>query len=317
MNPDLLELLCCPSCRGDLSLDGETLRCAKCAKTYPIVDGIPRFVPAQNYASSFGFQWNRFPKTQLDSHSGVPISRNRFFAQSGWTAAELNGKRVLDAGCGSGRFAEVALAAGARLVAIDYSRAVDAAQANLGASANLDAVQADMFQLPFRDETFDYVYSFGVIQHTPDPARAFRALLPMVKRGGKIAVDVYPKIWMNVFWPKYWLRPFTKRIRAERLFALVERMVPVLLPLSRIIGRVPVAGRRLRWLVPVANYEGIHPLDERQIREWAVLDTFDMLSPQHDHPQSTATLHEWIREAGLLDAEVVRTGHLVARGVKA
>ncbi len=316
MNPDLLDLLSCPTCHATLTRDDDSLRCSACSSAFPIVNGIPRFVPAENYASSFGFQWNRFPRTQLDSHSGVSISRDRFFAQSGWTPEELRGKRVLDAGCGSGRFAEIALSAGARVVAIDYSAAVEAVQANLGANPNLDVVQADMFRLPFRAESFDYVYSFGVLQHTPDPERAFRAILPMLKPAGKIAVDVYPRSWMNVLWPKYWLRPLTKHIRGERLFAIVERLVPVLLPISRLVGRTPVLGRKLRWFVPVANYEGIHPLNDQQIREWAVLDTFDMFSPAHDHPQSRETLQRWIAEAGLRNGEVVKTGHLVARGVK-
>ena len=316
MNSDLIELLCCPDCRGALAREGESLRCTGCAAAYPIVNGIPRFVPAKNYASSFGLQWNRFPRTQLDSNSGVPITRNRFFVQSGWTAEELRGKRVLDVGCGSGRFAEIALSCGARVAAIDYSAAVEACHANLGGNQNLDVVQADVFRLPFRDEVFDYVYCFGVLQHTPDPRRAFDSLLPPLRRGGKIAVDIYPKTWMNVFWPKYWLRPVTKHIPRERLFRVVERMVPVLLPVSRVVGRIPKAGRKLRWLVPVANYEGIHPLNDRQIREWAVLDTFDMLSPAHDHPQSSATMREWLDAAGVRDGEVLRAGHLVARGVK-
>jgi SAM-dependent methyltransferase len=316
MNLDLLDLLCCPGCRGVLSLDAGSLRCTNCGAVYPVVDGVPRFVPAENYASSFGFQWNRFPRTQLDSHSGVPISRNRFFEQSAWSAEELRGKRVLDVGCGSGRFAEIALSTGARVVAIDYSAAVDAVRANLGANASLDVVQADVYRLPFRDEAFDYVYSFGVLQHTPDPARAFRSLLPPLRRGGKIAVDIYPKTWMNVLWPKYWLRPLTKRLPGQQLFRLVERLVPVLLPLSRLLGRVPVLGRKLRWFIPVANYEGIYPLNDAQIREWAVLDTFDMLSPAHDHPQLRATLRRWLDDAGVRDGEVLKTGHLVARGVR-
>ncbi|HKR66329.1 MAG TPA: methyltransferase domain-containing protein [Thermoanaerobaculia bacterium] len=316
MNLDLLDLLCCPDCRAPLSLDNDALRCTQCTSVYPIVDGIPRFVPAENYAASFGFQWNRFPRTQLDSSSGVPVSRDRFFSSTVWTADELRGKRVLDAGSGSGRFAEIALSAGARLVAIDYSAAVDAARANLGASKDLDVVQADMFRLPFREGTFDYVYSLGVLQHTPDPERAFRSLLPMLRSGGKIVIDVYPKTWMNLFWPKYWFRPITRRMRGERLFRIVERLVPVLLPISRILGRIPLLGRKLRWLVPVANYEGIHPLSDAQIREWAVLDTFDMFSPAHDHPQSAATLRRWLDEAGLASGEVVKSGHLVARARK-
>jgi SAM-dependent methyltransferase len=326
MHLDLLEILRCPECAKTLALEGEhaaasevetgTLRCTGCNATYPVLDGIPRFVPADNYASSFGWQWNRFPRTQLDSFSGVPITRNRFFAQSGWKPEELKGKRVLDVGCGAGRFAEVCLSTGARLVAVDYSSAVDACRSNLGANERLDVVQADMYRLPFAHDAFDYVYCFGVIQHTPDPARGFQALTAPLKPRGRIAVDVYPRTWMNLLWPKYWLRPLTRRLRRDRLFRLVERLVPVLLPISRVLGRAPLLGRKLRWLVPVANYEGIHPLNEQQIREWAVLDTFDMLSPAHDHPQSPETLRHWIAAASLRNGEVVKEGHLVARGEK-
>jgi SAM-dependent methyltransferase len=173
-----------------------------------------------------------------------------------------------------------------------------------------------MFRLPFRDEVFDRIYCLGVIQHTPDPERAFESLLAPLRRGGRIAVDVYPKTWMNLLWPKYWLRPLTRRMRQDRLFWLVEKLVPILLPLSRLLGRIPLLGRKLRWVVPVANYEGIHPLNDEQIRQWAVLDTFDMLSPAHDHPQSAATLREWIRATRLRNGEVVKAGHLVARGEK-
>lgn len=326
MHLDLLEILRCPDCRQSLALEGEqiggaevesgTLRCSGCKVAYPILGGIPRFVPGDNYASSFGWQWNRFPRTQLDSYSGVPITRNRFFAQSGWTAEELRGKRVLDVGCGAGRFSEVSLDAGARLVAVDYSSAVEVCSSNLGTSAQVDVVQADIYRLPFADGVFDYVYCFGVIQHTSDPARGFQALTGLLKPNGKIAVDVYPRTWMNLLWPKYWLRPLTRRLGRERLFRLVEKLVPVLLPTSRVLGRTPLLGRKLRWLVPVANYEGIHPLNEQQLREWAVLDTFDMLSPAHDHPQSPETLRRWIAAASLRNGEVVKEGHLVARGEK-
>lgn len=324
MNRDLLEILCCPACRGDLTLTGDTgtgpiesgtLRCGKCAGEYPIRNGIGRFVPAENYADNFGLQWNRFSKTQFDSHTGVPISRNRFFAATGWTAEELKGKRVLDVGCGSGRFAEVALSTGARLVALDYSNAVDACKTNL-AGPNSDFLQADVYRLPFKPGVFDYVYCIGVLQNTPDPDAAFRALLGPLKVSGKVAGDIYPKTWMAVLWPKYWMRPITRRIRPEKLFGFVEGMVRTLLPVSRLLGRIPLLGRKLRWFVPVANYEGIYPLNDQQLREWAVLDTFDMLGPAHDHPRSRAELSEWISSAGLKNGEVLKVGHLVARGVK-
>src|SRR5512147_1581240 len=140
MKEDLLHILGCPFWKGDLDLQDAvakgmeiaegTLHCRTCSLVYPIIRCIPRFVPPENYASSFGFQWNRFRRTQLDSHTGKPIARERFLLRTGYQPTDLEGKRVLDVGCGAGRYAEVALSSGARLVALDYSSAVDACWQN-------------------------------------------------------------------------------------------------------------------------------------------------------------------------------------------
>jgi uncharacterized protein YbaR (Trm112 family) len=324
MNRSLLDVLACPQCHGSLNLnatresDGEiesgSLECSRCETSHPISRFVPRFVSADNYSGSFGFQWNRFRRTQLDSTTGQPITRTRFFGQSGWTATEMAGCWTLDLGCGAGRFAEVALGTGARLVAVDYSNAVDACRQNLGPHPRLDVVQADVYRLPFRRHAFSFVYCFGVLQHTPDVHGAFVALTSQLAPRGRIAVDLYPRIPLNILWPKYWLRPITKRIAAERLFTLVNGMVDVLWPLSLALGRVPRVGRRLRHALPVANYEGLLPLSTAQLKEWAVLDTFDMLAPAHDHPQTVATLKTWFEEQGLADIDVSRSGLVVGRG---
>ncbi len=326
MKREFLDILCCPDCGGTLDLRdaGATGRevergelvCTACGRRYPIVNGVPRFVPAENYAGSFGLQWNRFRETQLDSHTGQPISRERFFRQTGWAPEDLAGRAALDVGCGAGRFAEVVLACGATVVGVDYSAAVDACWRNLGPHERLHVVQADIYRLPFKPGRFDLVYCFGVLQHTPDVGRAFAALPVQVRANGRLAVDTYPKQARNVLWPKYWLRALTRRMPARQVLALVQRLVDVLWPVSLALGRMPYVGRKLRYLIPIANYEGIYPLSPAQLREWAVLDTFDMLSPAHDHPQSPATLREWFDSAGLRDIEIFRAGHLVGRGVK-
>ena len=323
MKKSLLEILRCPVTHTSLELvdakfNGDDVEegwlVSPKGARYPITRGIPRFVQADNYATGFGLQWNHFRRTQLDSYSGHPITHERFYRYTAFTPQELRGKRVLDVGCGAGRFAEIALAAGADVVALDYSSAVDACRANHVDKRQLDVVQGDVYTLPFALHSFDFVYCLGVLQHTPDVHAAFAALPSMLKPGAKLAVDLYPKLFRNAFWPKYWLRPFTRRMPAEKLFSVVQRMVPALLPVSVAIGRIPFVGRQLRKFVPVVNYEGVLPLSPSQLREWAVLDTFDMLAPAYDSPQSVDTLREWFIAAGLMNVWVSRMGFVVGRG---
>lgn len=326
MKIELLELLRCPETGQRLHLEGGNdssqvvedgwLVSQDGQQRYPLLKGIPRFVPQSNYADNFGMQWNHFRQTQLDSHSGLPISTNRFWQATGWSSESMKGKWVLDAGCGAGRFAEVALMAGAKVVALDYSSAVDACYTNLNHHTNLHVVQGDIYALPFAPETFPFVYSLGVLQHTPDVAKAFAALPPMVRGGGGLCADFYWNRFRTMMHAKYLFRPFTKRIPQPKLFVLLEHWVPKLLALSQLLARVPLIGRVLKRIVPVADYTDRYPLSEKQLNEWALLDTFDMLAPTYDNPQSATTVRRWFDEAGLVDVEVAHLGHLVGRGVK-
>lgn len=327
MKKSLLEYIVCPNCNGSLGLQGGyksdgtdvndgLLCCDSCKSIFPIQNDIPRFVPKDNYTSNFGFQWNLFKKTQLDSQNNTKISRNRFFRQTNWQPEEIKGKIVLDAGCGAGRFAEIALAVGAIVIAIDQSKSVDVCLENLKENNNLYVIEADIYKLPFGPDIFDYIYSFGVLQHTPDPKKAFLNLTKKLKKNGKICVDSYRKDWKIFFWPKYWLRPFTKNLPSEFLFNLIRKIVPFLLPISFALTKVPKIGYYLRYCIPVANYVGIHPLNKQELYEWAVLDTFDMFSPKYDNPQNEKSVFEWLKESGLSKIEVFDNGLVVARGIK-
>lgn len=315
MKPGLPALLACPACRGDLALTvakeegGEilegTLSCA-CGATYPVRGGIPRFTAQGHYADSFGWQWNRFALTQLDSHSGLDVSRARFRSVSGWPERIADGLPALEVGCGAGRFTEIAASTGVELVSLDASSAVDAARDNCRPRfPNCDFVQGDLLRPPFRPGCFPRVFCFGVIQHTPDPRRSFQALVELVAPGGELAFDVYARRWDTWLWCKYWLRPLTRRLGRERLLRLIERAVPAMLLAHDALRFIPGLGRFLAChFVPVCTYRYSLPLSREQNRRWAVLDTFDMLSPEHDHPQTLAGVRRWVAEAGGRDVAV-------------
>src|ERR1044072_6910655 len=223
MRRKLLELLCCPKCFGELNCiadppsaaDDEIiagkLRCSGCNVEYLIKDSIPRFVPPDNYAESFGYQWNLFIRTQLDSYNGKEKSPNRFSSETGWTKESLKGKWILDAGCGAGRFLDVASQNECDVVGIDLSSAIDASRKNLEGRKNVHLVQASIYELPFKKGAFAGCYCIGVIQHTPDPQKTVSALPQFVKKDGDIVVTIYErKPWTYLFC-KYWYRP----IRSE------------------------------------------------------------------------------------------------------
>ena len=131
------------------------------------------------------------------SPSSTPSSRPSSSTGSIRSIAEFfEGKRVLDAGCGTGRHAYLAARFGAReVVAVDLSGAVDAARVNLEALDNVHVVQGDLLRLPLRPADrgggFDLIYSIGVLHHLPDPHAGFRSLLPYLRPGGTIAVWLY------------------------------------------------------------------------------------------------------------------------------
>jgi SAM-dependent methyltransferase len=314
MTDEQVRLLRCIGCGdGTLTIEDEATRllCASCGAVYPIVNGVARFVQREHYAQSFGLQWNVHRKTQLDSYTGLPLSRNRLFQVSRWPE-DLPGQTILEAGSGAGRFTEVLVSTAAQVLSFDLSTAVDANYANNGHHANLLVFQADMSEIPVRPQSVDKVICLGVLQHTPDPAAAFRRLTEYVRPGGELVVDVYAARLRSLISWKYALRPLTKRADRRRLYRIVAAVTPPLVPLSAWLYRL--AGRLGSRLLPIIQYEHLG-LSASLNREWAVLDTFDMYAPAHDHPQTLKTVQRWYEQAGF---ESVSVGYgpngIIARG---
>lgn len=306
MQKKLLDILACPKCQGELSIDSDKdeivegeLTCGDCSAFYPVVNGIPRFVSADNYAASFGYQWNLFRKEQIDSYNGTTLSADRFWLETAWTREEMAGKWVLDAGCGAGRFLDAASASNAEIVGIDISNSIDAAQENLKGRENVHFVQASIYELPFRKEAFDLCYCIGVIQHTPDRDASLRAIAEMLKSGGDMAVTIYPRKFYTRLFSKYWIRPITKRMSKKRLLKVIKGMMPILFPVTDLLFRIPWAGKVFMFAIPVANYVHEKQLNREQRYAWAILDTFDMLSPYYDRPMTEKEAARALESAGV------------------
>src|SRR5712691_1393684 len=207
---ELTETLRCPACVGQLSpardADQDALVCSRCGEEFPVIRSIPRLLLSPfreallgngsaagtderqlQTALSFGFEWTRFPEMYEEWNQSFLDYMQPHGAES------FRGKKVLDAGCGNGRFAHYAAKYGAEVWAIDLGPAVEVARRNTEQAGRVQVVQADLHRPPFALESFDFIYSIGVLHHLPDPETAFQQLLRYLKPGGEIQIYLYWK----------------------------------------------------------------------------------------------------------------------------
>ncbi|HUS02925.1 MAG TPA: class I SAM-dependent methyltransferase [Chitinophagaceae bacterium] len=270
---------------------------------FPFINGAYRIVTSDNYSESFGFQWNKFAEIQIDKAANLDISKNRFFAETGWDKENLAGKTILEVGSGAGRFTQIILDfTNAELYSIDYSNAVEANYKNNGPHHRLKLFQASIYEMPFAPAQFDKVICFGVLQHTPDVERSVKALIDMVKPGGEVIVDFYPiKGWWTKLHAKYLLRPFTKKIDHKKLYKKIDSNIDWLIRTSKFFSKIKL--NKLNRFLPLCDIEGTMPknLPYPQLRSLCVLDTFDMFSPEYDQPQKIRTIVDWFKKYNMKD----------------
>lgn len=326
MGHSMFDELICPDCRTPLagSTSGDTadgvcylVHCVNCCLSYPVIKGIPRMIremaeqtntprasaaSLEHYAgdfhktwhrtqASFGRQWLRYDVQTTDE------DKQTFENKTGFSLARLSGMKVLDAGCGGGRYAFVAGSAAANVTAVDISLAVEKTLELCLTLKNVEIVQANLMTLPFPNDSFDRIYSIGVLHHTPDTRQAFEALIPHLRPGGEISIWLYPK-WdplreiMNRFW-----RSLTTRLP----HAVIHTFSSFVSPFGALRGRVYRSNWRFlaRCLWQTEKiFPGIsnHP-DPRQ----RVCDTFDWLTPQYQWHHTDSEVREWFLTAGLIN----------------
>lgn len=286
-------------------------------KAWPVDAGIVRFRRSDGYNATFAKQWKAFQLTQYDDYNKTALTRNRYLKETGWPVSGLEGELILEAGCGAGRFTRLLAETGAKVLSFDYSSAVEVSREQNSNFPNVAFAQADILAMPFADGSFDRVFCHGVIQHTPDPAAAFRALNRVLRRGGLLSFDVYHRDGRIRPWKsKYLWRPITTRMDPDRLLSFLEWFIPKWLPIDTIIKRIPLLGNYLGAVIPCWNYffTDLEPADKTR---WAVMDTFDALAPAYDLPVTRSEVVKWFRSAGYIDFEVHEGGTgLVGNGTK-
>ena len=254
-----------------------------------------------DYHENFGFQWNRFNKLQLDSYNGSTESRDRLLFQSELNPIDFKGKLVLELGAGNGRFTEVLLGMGARVIAVDFSSAIFANHQNhleYVKNGSLMCVQGDIFKLPIKKSCFDIVICYGVIQHTGDNIGCMKAISEYLGPKSKLLIDIYSNSLKHFNPWIYLIRPFFSMLNNNNIkLKIVERFVNFFFPIQLFILRFLHNKRGLFTLIRLFFYRspnsvyGINlylqgKISLQNAKEWSICDTFDAWMPHHDHPVS-------------------------------
>lgn len=173
---------------------------------------------------------------------------------------DIKGRRVLDAGCGPGFYAEELVARGADVVAFDQSGAMVAlARARLGSSA--EVLQADLNEpLPFVNEAFELVLCPLVIHHITDREAALREFFRVLRPGGSVVLSTqHPTAdWMRKGGSYFdvreesdiWVhrgRSYEVRFWREPLSSLCSAVAEAGFLIERLVEPLPTVALRERW----------------------------------------------------------------------
>ncbi|MCB0320011.1 MAG: class I SAM-dependent methyltransferase, partial [Bdellovibrionales bacterium] len=214
----------------------------------------------------------------------------------------------LDLGVGAGRFADLVVAKGGKVIGVDLSDAVEVARKNLTDDSRSLIIQADGLNLPIRPDSCDGTYSIGVLHHTPDPFCGLREMFLSLKAGGWIACCVYQK---NGYYDSL-------RVKIWRnIFSSLSRIAPADLPVLLYsylcayvlyyLTYIPILGHLIRASFPMVRLPDIR---------WRLLDTYDSVTPAYQSAHTSAEVEEWFKRLRCDNVEKADWGTSSYRGVK-
>jgi uncharacterized protein YbaR (Trm112 family)/ubiquinone/menaquinone biosynthesis C-methylase UbiE len=201
----------------------------------------------------------------------------------------VKNKRMLEIGIGIGGMADYFSSKElSELVGIDLSYAVDAAYKNFGENKFLHIVQASAFRLPIKDNSFDYVYSQGVLHHSSDPKACFREVCKTTKEKGYFYVWLYNNVNEN-------------RNLLRRSIMVMEMMLrPLIWPMPYFLQSIILTPIALLYII----YEYYSKMSNKEMVSYSWREAFhsarDRFTPRYAFRYSEEEIAEWYKESGYI-----------------
>ncbi len=312
----------------------EGLLTCGCGKVYPIINGIPRFLP-DSFDQHVDFTRKYY--NEINKHDGALNNKDkehfvRMFKKTqgtfgrqwktwghseriyGFTdeeakewfltdltardidASYFKGKTVLEVGCGHGRFVKILNDLCDEYVAIDLGPSVELAREITRDRPKVHIIQANAMFPPLKEESFDYVWSHGVLHHTPSTKEAFQAVSKLPKKQtGRLYIWVYHKGGVVWEYGNQFVRSITSRLPAGLLRLISYSTVPLLY-------LIPAYNRRVN-------------LSNMSWSECA-LSTHDWLAPKYQWHHSPEEVKGWFEEQGYGKIEQTSANGVGITGVR-
>lgn len=273
MRRKVLPLLSCPNCQHDLALSEQkvendaiidgSLKCGHCGRSFAVVNGVPRMIvdleDRKDLSDSWGFEWSKVADGRLETNTYYGQTEeeevNHFFNYMGISPEELCGKTVLDAGCGCGRLTRALGRYADQVYGIDIASSIDRIHDYCRPTGNVHIIQADILNIPFKELSFDFVFSKLAICYVHQPEQAFRKLSMVVKPSGRLFISVPDKENLAFLIKlKDFLR-VTHRIPGELLLVISWGLAPFLSLIKKIARKPLTSVRSSAFLL----FNALHP----------------------------------------------------------
>lgn len=246
---------------------------------------------------SFGDEWNRFASFTEEE---TKRAGDQYFDIV--TDEMVNSDTIaLDIGCGTGRWSKYLSPRVKFIEAVDPGEAVRAAVPFTAVSENIRITQAGYGSLPFEKESFDFVFSLGVVHHLPDTEAAIREAATMVKKNGWLLLYIYYSLDNRgvLFKLLFGISDLVRRLvsklpRGLKFFVCELIAIFVYLPFVLLAKLLRIFGGSLWKKIPLAYYSD---------KPWKVIrnDSLDRFGTPLEKRFSKKEIEQMLERSGMHD----------------